>query len=80
MSLTVPSAQYVGLSTDSKPDVDISEAATYTETDTHEVYYWTGTKWKTWRELFKEGRWTAALNANTGSASGIFADIIRTVR
>ena len=73
MSLTIPNVQYTGLSTDSKPSTDIFEGATYNEVDTHQLYYWTGTKWKTWEQLYKEGRWSAALAPAVGSAYGILS-------
>jgi hypothetical protein len=74
MSLTIPSAQYTGLSTDAKPNTNIFDGATYYEKDTFILYYWTGSKWKTWEQLHKEGRWIAV--SSTGGTGGIFQNNI----
>lgn len=75
MSLSVPPAQYTGLSTDTKPiPVDATIGTTYYETDTFRTLFWTGTNWKTHEQLFKEGRWIGILP--TGGTSGIFSSNI----
>jgi hypothetical protein len=75
MSLDVPSAQYKGLSTDPKPnDPDIQLGTTYLELDTHVTYFWTGSNWKTWDQLYKEGRYVGI--TTTAGTSGIYQGII----
>ena len=71
MSLSAPSAQYTGLSTDPKPiPVDAVVGMTYYETDTKVTLYWTGAHWKTYEQLYKEGRWYGMFG--TSSADGFF--------
>lgn len=71
MSLSLPKAQYTGLSTDTKPiPIDAIVGTPFYETDTFVTYYWTGTKWLTWNQIYKEGRWTGI--DPTASSTGIF--------
>jgi hypothetical protein len=71
MSVSMPPSQYTGLSTDDKPiPVDAVVGTRYEEIDTHVIYFWTGSKWKTWEQLYKEGRWTGI--DPILSSSGIF--------
>ena len=67
MSLSVPQAQYTGLSTDPKPiPTDAVVGTKYYELDTKLVYYWTGSAWKVWKQSYKEGRYTG-ISGNLGS-------------
>lgn len=78
MSLSVPQSQYTGLSSDEKPIlVDAVVGTQYYETDTTITYYWTGTKWKTWEQLYKEGRYIAitATGGTIGILQGILAGV-----
>jgi hypothetical protein len=75
MSLSLPQAQYTGLSTDTKPILtDVVVGTMYYETDTFITYYWTGSKWKTYEQLYKEGRWYGM--SGTSSADGCFQGLL----
>ena len=77
MSLSMTEARFTGLSTDPKPTNDISPGAVYLETDTHDTYYWHGDVWKTWRQIYKDGRYMGVISIS--SANGLLQGAISSV-